>query len=209
MTGKVWFITGSSKGFGRIWAEAALAHGDRVAATARDPGTLAELVGTYGDRVAALALDVTDKAAVGAVVAEAQGRFGRLDVVVNNAGYGQFGAIEEISEAEARAQIETNVFGALWVTQAALPVDAGAGVRAHRADLVDRRGQRLSQRRDVPRVEMGTVRNFRVRAMTMGRKETLAWHDAKPRSSRTSCSTSSWPAVIRKSALAGTAWSTS
>ena len=122
MAGKVWFITGSSKGFGRIWAEAALARGDRVAATARDPGTLAELARTYGDRVAALALDVTDKAAVGAAIAEAQRRFGQLDVVVNNAGYGQFGAIEEISEEEARAQMETNVFGALWVTQAALPV---------------------------------------------------------------------------------------
>ncbi len=122
MAGKVWFITGSSKGFGRVWAQAALARGDRVAATARDPGSLAELVAAHGDRVAALRLDVTDKAAVDAAVAEAVARFGRLDVVINNAGYGQFGAIEEISEEEARAQMESNVFGALWVTQAALPV---------------------------------------------------------------------------------------
>ena len=127
MTGKVWFITGSSKGFGKVWAEAALARGDLVAATARDPGTLADLVGKYGDRVAALKLDVTDKAAVGAAVAGTHARFGRLDVVVNNAGYGQFGAIEEISEEEARAQMETNLFGALWVTQAALPVMRAQG----------------------------------------------------------------------------------
>jgi NAD(P)-dependent dehydrogenase (short-subunit alcohol dehydrogenase family) len=122
MTDKVWFITGSSKGFGRVWAEAALARGDRVVATARDESTLSELVEKYGDHVAALKLDVDDKAAVDAAVAEAYRRFGRLDVVINNAGYGQFGAIEEISEQEARDQIETNVFGALWVTQAALPI---------------------------------------------------------------------------------------
>jgi NAD(P)-dependent dehydrogenase (short-subunit alcohol dehydrogenase family) len=122
MANKVWFITGTSKGFGRIWAEAALARGDRVAATARDVKTLGAIVQRYGDRVAAITLDVTDKAAVHAAVSEAHERFGRLDVVINNAGYGLFGAIEEVSEAEARAQIETNLFGALWVTQAALPI---------------------------------------------------------------------------------------
>jgi NAD(P)-dependent dehydrogenase (short-subunit alcohol dehydrogenase family) len=122
MASKVWFITGTSKGFGRVWAEAALARGDRVAATARNPKTLAPLVDRYGDRVVALELDVTDRAAVAATVSAAHERFGRLDVVVNNAGYGLFGAIEEVSEAEARAQIETNLFGALWVTQAVLPI---------------------------------------------------------------------------------------
>ena len=127
MASKVWFITGTSKGFGRVWAEAALARGDRVAATARDVKTLQPLVERYGDLVAAITLDVTDKAAVGAAIAEAHARFGRLDVVVNNAGYGLFGAIEEVSEAEARAQIETNVFGALWVTQAALPIMRAQG----------------------------------------------------------------------------------
>ena len=121
MTSKVWFITGTSKGFGRVWAEAALARGDRVAATARDVATLQPLVDRYGDLVAAIKLDVTDKAAVGAAVAETIRRFGRLDVAVNNAGYGLFGTVEEVSEAEARAQIETNLFGALWVTQAVLP----------------------------------------------------------------------------------------
>jgi NAD(P)-dependent dehydrogenase (short-subunit alcohol dehydrogenase family) len=121
MPSKVWFITGSSRGFGRVWAQAALARGDRVAATARDVKTLGPLVERYGDLIAPLALDVTDKAAASAAIAFAQKRFGRLDVVVNNAGYGLFGTIEEVSESEARAQLETNLFGALWVTQAALP----------------------------------------------------------------------------------------
>src|SRR5580658_3885478 len=122
MANKVWFITGTSKGFGRVWAEAALARGDRVAATARNAATLSALVDRYGDQLAALTLDVTDKRAVEAAIGEAHRRFGRLDVVINNAGYGLFGAIEEVSEAEARAQIETNLFGALWVTQAVLPI---------------------------------------------------------------------------------------
>jgi NADP-dependent 3-hydroxy acid dehydrogenase YdfG len=94
---KVWFITGTSKGFGRVWAEAALARGDQVAATARDVKTLAPLVERYGDQISAIALDVTDKAAVAAAIAEAHTRFGRLDVVVNNAGYGLFGTIEEVN----------------------------------------------------------------------------------------------------------------
>src|ERR1700679_925474 len=88
---RVWFITGTSKGFGRIWAEAALERGDRVAATARDAGTLEALVESYGERVLAIELDVTDKPAVDAAVARAHDHFGRLDVVVNNAGYGLFG----------------------------------------------------------------------------------------------------------------------
>jgi NAD(P)-dependent dehydrogenase (short-subunit alcohol dehydrogenase family) len=127
MASKVWFITGTSKGFGRVWAEAALERGDRVAATARQVKTLAPLVERYGNQVAAITLDVTDKAAVDAAIHEAHERFGRLDVVINNAGYGLFGTIEEVSEAEARAQIETNLFGALWVTQAALPIMRAQG----------------------------------------------------------------------------------
>src|SRR3954449_12984194 len=119
---KVWFITGTSKGFGRIWAEAALERGDRVVATARNADTLTPLAERYGDLVLPLALDVTDKAAVDAAVARAHAHFGRLDVVVNNAGYGLFGTIEEVSERQARDQIETNLFGALWVTKAALPI---------------------------------------------------------------------------------------
>jgi NAD(P)-dependent dehydrogenase (short-subunit alcohol dehydrogenase family) len=122
MANKVWFITGTSKGFGRVWAEAALARGDQVVATARDVSTLAPLVERYRERVAALPLDVTDRRAVLAMVAEAKERFGRIDVAVNNAGYGLFGTVEEVSEQEARDQIETNLFGALWVTQAVLPI---------------------------------------------------------------------------------------
>jgi NAD(P)-dependent dehydrogenase (short-subunit alcohol dehydrogenase family) len=121
MTSKTWFITGTSRGFGREWAIAALERGDSVAATARSASSLDDLVTTYGDRVLALPLDVTDRSAVFAAVAQAHERFGRLDVVVNNAGYGQFGMVEELSETEVREQIETNLFGALWVTQAALP----------------------------------------------------------------------------------------
>jgi NAD(P)-dependent dehydrogenase (short-subunit alcohol dehydrogenase family) len=121
MASKVWFITGTSKGFGRVWAEAALERGDRVAATARDVSTVRALEERFGDRALALALDVTEKSAVAAAVAQTIERFGRIDVAINNAGYGLFGAVEEVSEAEARAQMETNFFGALWVTQAVLP----------------------------------------------------------------------------------------
>jgi NAD(P)-dependent dehydrogenase (short-subunit alcohol dehydrogenase family) len=118
---RTWFITGASRGFGKEWSIAALERGDNVAATARDTSTLDELVQSYGDRVLPIQLDVNDRAADFAAVQQAHDHFGGLDVVVNNAGYGQFGMVEEISEAEARAQFETNVFGALWVTQAALP----------------------------------------------------------------------------------------
>jgi NAD(P)-dependent dehydrogenase (short-subunit alcohol dehydrogenase family) len=120
MTEKIWFITGTSRGFGREWAIAALERGDKVAATARDVSALDDLVARFGDAILPIALDVTDRAADVAAVAQARERFGRLDVVVNNAGYGHFGFIEEITEDEARAQLETNLF-ALWVTQAALP----------------------------------------------------------------------------------------
>jgi NAD(P)-dependent dehydrogenase (short-subunit alcohol dehydrogenase family) len=119
---KVWFITGASKGFGREWAQAALERGDQVAATARKPETLDALVDKYGDNVLPLTLDVTDRAADQAAVQQAAEHFGRLDVVVNNAGYGHFGMVEELTEDELRAQLETNLFGAVWVTQAALPI---------------------------------------------------------------------------------------
>jgi len=121
MAEKVWFITGTSRGFGREWAIAALERGDKVAATARDTASLDDLVAKYGDAILALQLDVTARGADFAAVKQAHEHFGRLDVVVNNAGYGQFGFVEEVSEQDARDQIETNVFGALWVTQAALP----------------------------------------------------------------------------------------
>src|SRR4051812_5348446 len=101
MTEKIWFITGTSRGFGREWATAALERGDRVAATARTVSSLDDLVAKYGDAILPIALDVTDRDADFAAVAKAHEHFGRLDVVVNNAGYGHFGFIEEISEAEA------------------------------------------------------------------------------------------------------------
>jgi short chain dehydrogenase len=152
---KVWFITGASKGFGREWAEAALERGDRVAATARRPQTLAALVDAYGDAVLTLQLDVTDRARDFAAVAEAAEHFGALDVVVNNAGYGHFGMIEELTEAEIRAQLETNFFGALWVTQAALPImrEQGSG---HILQVSSIGGvSAFPANRCLPRLEMG------------------------------------------------------
>jgi NAD(P)-dependent dehydrogenase (short-subunit alcohol dehydrogenase family) len=119
---KIWFITGTSRGFGREWAIAALDRGDKVAATARNTAALDDLVAKYGDAILPITLDVTDREADFAAVRQAHERFGRLDIVVNNAGYGHFGMVEEVSEAEIRAQLETNVLGALWVTQAALPI---------------------------------------------------------------------------------------
>lgn len=118
----VWFITGASRGLGRQWAIAALDRGDRVAAAARDTAALADLRETYGDAVLPIRLDVTERDACFAAVNAAHEHFGRLDVVINNAGYGQYGFVEELSEADARAQLDTNFFGALWVTQAALPI---------------------------------------------------------------------------------------
>jgi NAD(P)-dependent dehydrogenase (short-subunit alcohol dehydrogenase family) len=124
---KTWFITGASRGFGRQWAEAALERGDTVAATARQPGSLDALVDTYGDAVLPIRLDVTDRGADFAAVRRAADHFGRLDVVINNAGYGHFGMIEELTEDDIRGQLETNLFGALWVTQAALPIMRAQG----------------------------------------------------------------------------------
>ena len=122
MANKVWFITGASRGFGRIWAEAALSRGDKVAATARDVATITELAQRFGDAVLPLALDVTKPGQAQQAVERAHARFGRLDVVVNNAGYTLVGTVEEASEVEVRAIFETNVFGALQVIQAALPL---------------------------------------------------------------------------------------
>jgi NAD(P)-dependent dehydrogenase (short-subunit alcohol dehydrogenase family) len=118
---RVWLITGASRGLGRAFAEAALAAGDRVVAIARASTELDRLAAEDGDRVLALPADVTDRAAVFAAVDHAVARFGRIDVVVNNAGTMWLGAVEEFSEPEARAAMELNFFGALWVTQAVTP----------------------------------------------------------------------------------------
>jgi NAD(P)-dependent dehydrogenase (short-subunit alcohol dehydrogenase family) len=129
VTAKVWFITGTSRGFGREWAIAALDRGDRVAATARSTDSLADLAERYGDAILPLQLDVTDKAAVQEAVRRTLDTFGRIDVAINNAGYGHFGFVEEVSEEDLRAQLETNLFGAVWVTQAVLPAmrEQGSG----------------------------------------------------------------------------------
>jgi NAD(P)-dependent dehydrogenase (short-subunit alcohol dehydrogenase family) len=119
---KTWLITGSSRGFGRELVKAVLDSGDRVVATARRPEQLGDFVQGYGDRIRAVALDVTDAAAARAAVQTAVDEFGALDVVVNNAGYANSSPIEETSDDDFRAQIETNLFGVLNVTKAALPV---------------------------------------------------------------------------------------
>ncbi|MEU7837656.1 MULTISPECIES: SDR family NAD(P)-dependent oxidoreductase [unclassified Nonomuraea] len=118
---KIWFITGSSRGLGREFVEAALSRGDQVVATARSIAGFDDLITTYGDALLPLELDVTDRAAVFESVKRAHAHFGRLDVIVNNAGYAQIGAVEELTEQQLRNQMETNLFGAVWVVQAALP----------------------------------------------------------------------------------------
>jgi NAD(P)-dependent dehydrogenase (short-subunit alcohol dehydrogenase family)/catechol-2,3-dioxygenase len=121
-TSKVWLITGSSRGFGRCLAEAVLDAGDRLVATARHPEQLADLVSRYGERVRAVGLDVTSVEEARAAVATAVEAFGRLDVVINNAGYGYLAAIEDANEADMRAELETDLWGVIHVTRAALPV---------------------------------------------------------------------------------------
>ncbi len=121
MSTKVWFITGASSGFGEAFARHALAQGHRVVATARDVAKLSAIVGLAPERVLALPLDVTRAGDAEAAVAAAIARYGRIDVVINNAGFGIVGAVEETPEAELRAQMETNFFGAVAVTRAALP----------------------------------------------------------------------------------------
>jgi NAD(P)-dependent dehydrogenase (short-subunit alcohol dehydrogenase family) len=121
-TPQVWFVTGSSRGLGLALAQAVLAKGHRLVATARNPEHLADLARRYGDRVRTVALDVTSAAAARDAVAAATSAFGRLDVLVNNAGYANVTSIEDVDEADFRAQLETNFFGVFHVTRAALPV---------------------------------------------------------------------------------------
>lgn len=121
MASKTWLVTGCSTGFGRALAEALLERGDEVAATARNPAAIANLIATHPDRALATALDVTDPATVGRAVDAARDRFGRIDGLVNNAGYGDLGVVEETPPGVARAMMETNFFGALSMIQAVLP----------------------------------------------------------------------------------------
>lgn len=119
---KIWFITGASRGFGRIWTEAALERGDKVAATARKLDSIAGLREKYGDNVLTLEMDVTKPAQVKTAITKAHAHFGRLDIVLNNAGYSLVGTIEEATQDDVKAMYETNVFGPLTVIQAALPL---------------------------------------------------------------------------------------
>jgi len=119
---KVWFITGASRGFGSVWADAALKRGDKVAATARKLESIAALKEKYGDNVLTLELDVTKPDQVKIAIEQAYAHFGRLDIVLNNAGYSLVGTIEEASADDVRALYETNIFGTLAVIQAALPL---------------------------------------------------------------------------------------
>ncbi|MFC6099190.1 SDR family NAD(P)-dependent oxidoreductase [Olivibacter domesticus] len=121
-TNKVWFITGASRGFGRVWTEAALKRGDKVAATARDLASIADLKEKFGENVLTLKLDVTNPDQVKATVEQAHTYFGRLDIVLNNAGYSLVGTIEEASTDDVRALYETNILGPVSVIQAALPL---------------------------------------------------------------------------------------
>jgi NAD(P)-dependent dehydrogenase (short-subunit alcohol dehydrogenase family) len=118
---KTWLVTGCSTGFGKEIAQSVLAAGDQLIATARNPDTIADLVEKYPDRAIALTLDVTDVNSIAVAIRDGLDRFGSIDVLVNNAGFGMVGAVEELSDSEIRHQFETNVFGLLNVTRAVLP----------------------------------------------------------------------------------------
>jgi len=119
---KIIFITGASRGFGKIWAEAFLERGDKVVVTSRSLSALKELVDRFGSAVLPLELEITNRAACFEAMAKAKAHFGKIDVVINNAGTGVFGAVEELDEQAARDIIDANLFGTLWITQAALPI---------------------------------------------------------------------------------------
>ncbi|WP_286752138.1 MULTISPECIES: SDR family NAD(P)-dependent oxidoreductase [Sphingobacterium] len=119
---KIIFITGASKGFGKLWAEALLRRGDKVAASARNIEVLQDLKEKYGDSILPVKLDVNNRTEVFEVVEKVEKHFGRIDVLINNAGFGLFGTTEETTEQQARDQMETNFFGSLWVAQAILSV---------------------------------------------------------------------------------------
>ncbi|MFF4595936.1 SDR family NAD(P)-dependent oxidoreductase [Amycolatopsis sp. NPDC001319] len=118
---RTWFLTGASRGLGASWAQAVLERGDRLAAAARDAASLKPLVDKYGDQVLPLGFDVQDATAVREAVATAEVHFGGIDVLVNNAGHMLIGAVEEVTDEQARAQMDTNYFGPLWTTRAVLP----------------------------------------------------------------------------------------
>ena len=166
MTVRTWFITGTSKGLGAAIARRALAQGDAVAATARDPQTVVDALGD-NDRLLALPLDVTDPAAVRAAVAATVERFGRIDVVVNNAGRALTGALEEMSDKQIRDQFELNVFGTVDVIRAVLPT-----LRAQRSGTI----VNLSSMGGVvgfPASSMYNATKFAVEGLTAGLRQDL------------------------------------
>lgn len=122
MENKTWLITGTSTGFGRVWTEAALQRGDNVIATVRNIDALQDLESVFPDNLMVLNLDVTNRERCFDVVKEGVERFGRIDVMINNAGYGQFGYMEELSEEDVRLQMDVNVNGSIWMIQAILPL---------------------------------------------------------------------------------------
>src|SRR3984957_10761385 len=146
---KVWLVTGSSRGLGRAFAQAALDAGHRVVATARNPLQLSDLVSNYGDRVRALALDVTSEAQARHAIDTAIETFGGLDVLVNNAGYGNVGPVEDTSLSEFRAQIETKSFWCHHHDQSCSPILPGAARRAHHPGNFDRRTNWADRARSV------------------------------------------------------------
>ena len=128
---KIWFITGSSRGLGRSLTEAVLATGDKVAATARNPETLNDLVEKYGEQILPVQLDVTDYKRVHEAVADAVAHFGKIDVLVNNAGFGIVGAAEAYTDEQVRSQLETNLYAPIEITRAVLPYMRKQIGRAH------------------------------------------------------------------------------
>jgi len=167
---RVWLISGCSSGFGRALAEAALERGESVLATARRPESLAALTDRFGARVRTRALDVTQPEQVHAVVQEARDCFGRLDVLVNNAGYGMQGAIEDVPEDEARKLFETNVFGVLSLTRAALPL-----MRAQRSGHIVNISS-VGGRTSAPLIGLYSATKFAVEGLSVALSAELAPH---------------------------------
>jgi NADP-dependent 3-hydroxy acid dehydrogenase YdfG len=132
VTPKVWLITGCSTGFGRTLAEAVLEKGNYLMATARKPAALNDLINRYPKTAKATRLDVTSSQEIHAAVEAAKETFGQIDVLVNNAGYGLIGALEEVSDSDIRQEFETNFFGAVSFNTNCLALDASARQRSYR-----------------------------------------------------------------------------
>lgn len=166
---RVWLITGCSSGFGKVLGQKALERGDRVAVTARHPATLAHFREAFGDRALPLRLDVTDPAQVRAAVADAVAAFGRIDVLVNNAGYGLQCAAEEASDAQIRELFEVNFFGALDLIRAALPQMREQGGGAHIVNISSV-GGRLS----APLIALYSASKWALEGLSLGLAAELA-----------------------------------